>query len=31
MTVFGSLKKNVCEKNAQPRLELAPFERPIEV
>ena len=25
------IKKNVCEKNAQPKLELAPFEHPIEI
>ena len=24
-------KKNVCGKNAPPRLDLAPFERPIAV
>ena len=24
-------KKNACEKNAPPRLDLAPFERPIAV
>ena len=28
---FWKFKKNVCEKNVQPRLELTPFEHPIEV